>query len=62
MEAEHIEESAAGVWYRRGSLAIFIDRAASITSSVKSSKKVGNLTLLLINSSAGVQVTAKLTR
>jgi soluble lytic murein transglycosylase-like protein len=27
MEAEHIEESAAGVWYRRGSLAIFIDRS-----------------------------------
>lgn len=27
MEAEQIEESAAGVWYRRGSLAIFIDRS-----------------------------------
>ena len=27
MEADHIEESAAGVWYRRGSLAIFIDRS-----------------------------------
>jgi len=27
MEADHIEESAAGVWYRRGSLSIFIDRS-----------------------------------
>lgn len=27
MEADHIEESAAGVWYRRGSLAIFIERS-----------------------------------
>jgi hypothetical protein len=27
MEADRIEESAAGVWYRRGSLSIFIDRA-----------------------------------
>ena len=27
MEADNIEESAAGVWYRRGSLAIFIDRS-----------------------------------
>jgi hypothetical protein len=27
MEADHIEESAAGVWYQRGSLAIFIDRS-----------------------------------
>ena len=30
MEADHIEESAAGVWYRRGSLAIFIDRSRAI--------------------------------
>jgi hypothetical protein len=27
MEAEQVQESAAGVWYRRGSLAIFIDRS-----------------------------------
>jgi soluble lytic murein transglycosylase-like protein len=27
MEAERIDESAAGVWYHRGSLSIFIDRA-----------------------------------
>jgi len=27
MEADRLEESAAGVWYRRGSLAIFIDRS-----------------------------------
>lgn len=27
MEADQIQESAAGVWYRRGSLSIFIDRS-----------------------------------
>jgi len=27
MEADQIQESATGVWYRRGSLAIFIDRS-----------------------------------